>query len=354
MQHFKYKLTASCFFILMILLNTSCSKDNGQSESDIDFSKGVFIVNEGPFGSGTGTITYFNPETDSLIQDVFSRQNLGRPLGNIAQAMIAAGDKYFISVNNAGKIVVVNRKDFKLLTEITEVSVPRYFAVAGDELLVSAWGPDFNSGEVVVIDVKSMAIKSRIAVGGSPEGIYVAGNRAYVALSTVGNPSRSYAIINIAEQKVEKYIDVCDNPKFIAQASGEELWVICSGNTDFSNPANSTSGALVKVVNDVVEDNFILPNGANYLYFNNAGTTAYFTEGSKIQSIDLTSGNISDVFTSDYFIYAFAFDPGRELFFVSDPGDFSSRGRVEILNKSGQILRKIEAGVATGYIYLAD
>jgi len=124
MSHFKIILVFSFYWLI------SCSKEDVPVTTD--FSKGIFVVNEGPFNSGTGTITY--RDAIDTIQDVFGRQNAGKSLGNIAQSMIKFDDKYYVSINNGAKIQVINSKDFKSVTEISGIDAPRFFATDNKKL----------------------------------------------------------------------------------------------------------------------------------------------------------------------------------------------------------------------------
>ena len=354
MMRFFNFMRCSLSVALTAFLFLSCGKDKMDVNTGADFAKGVFIVNEGQFGSGTGTITYFNPDTDSLIQDVFRRQNEGRPLGNIAQSMIGVGDKYFIAVNNAAKVVVVNRNDFKLIKEIDNIFLPRYFAHSGSDLFVTAWGADFASGEIVVIDVNALTIKSRIAVGGAPEGLWIKGQKLYAAISTVVTPSDQVAVIDIDELKILKTVLVSDNPKFFTEDASGNIWVLCSGNTDFSNPANNTEGALVKFNNDSPSTAYVLPNGSNYITVNTGKNAAYYALGGQIKSVNLGDGSEQVVYDSNAFIYYLTWDTQKNVFYLSDPGDFQSAGKVTVLNGQGQVQRTIDAGIIPGYIYIAN
>ncbi|MFM7288597.1 MAG: hypothetical protein ACKO18_04370, partial [Bacteroidota bacterium] len=88
------------------LLFSSCTKEEVPSPTS-NYSRGFWVVNEGPFGSGTGTLTWIARNGSRLEQDVFGRVNQ-RPLGNIAQSMQGLGNLGLIAVNNAGKLEWVN------------------------------------------------------------------------------------------------------------------------------------------------------------------------------------------------------------------------------------------------------
>ena len=104
--------------LLAITFLFGCKKDKENNASG-DYTKGLFVVNQGKFQSGTGTITYVS-EKDS-ITDLFTQQNAGHILGNIAQSMIKFGDYYLVAINNGSKVQVLNAKDFTHKGEINGI-----------------------------------------------------------------------------------------------------------------------------------------------------------------------------------------------------------------------------------------
>ena len=100
------KITFLFVVIVAFTLVVSCKKE----ETDIHkgaFSDGIFIVNEGTFQTGTGTVTFFKPDSNLTQQDIFAAVN-GKPLGNIAQSMTIYNGKAYIVVNNADKVEIVD------------------------------------------------------------------------------------------------------------------------------------------------------------------------------------------------------------------------------------------------------
>lgn len=112
---------------------TSCKKDNPKPTSNnpttaaTTYTNGVFVINQGQFGSGTGTVCFYNRKDSSVVNDVFSVANSSATLGNIVQSMAVFNGKGYIVVNNAGKIVIVNSSTFVQSAQITNLNQPRYF-----------------------------------------------------------------------------------------------------------------------------------------------------------------------------------------------------------------------------------
>ena len=89
-------------FILFIslLAVTACKKDDEPFRvPDLKFSNGVFIINEGGFLDGTGSISFYSKSSNTVEHDLFQKVN-GVPLGNVAQSLTHYNGRIYIVVNN--------------------------------------------------------------------------------------------------------------------------------------------------------------------------------------------------------------------------------------------------------------
>lgn len=346
MNGFKFSILS----LLILLL--SCSKD--EEKSTIDYSSGLFVVNEGPFGSGTGTITYQNGQ--DTIQDVFGKENAGKALGNIAQSMIKFKDKYFISINNGAKIQVVNAKDFTSVTEIKDIPVPRYFATDNNKLYISSWGADFNSGAVYEINPSTLTLSNPIKVGGAPENMYFQDGKLYVAISSSSaqNNSKNIAVIDTKTNLIQKTILVGDSPEVITKDKNGDLWVICNGLTDWTNPAQNTNGSLYKIKNDLVVASFTISNGANGLVVDKNGDRLYFLMGDRVMAHDITDQVFENESVYDGLYYGIGYDKSNGRIYFADAGDYQSNGRAIFIEPISQATGRFTTGIAPGFFYFSE
>ena len=61
--------------------------DYGKNEDFYITDEGLFITNEGNFQYGNATISFYNPETKEIENEIFYRANAMK-LGDVAQSMV--------------------------------------------------------------------------------------------------------------------------------------------------------------------------------------------------------------------------------------------------------------------------
>ncbi|HMR87323.1 MAG TPA: hypothetical protein PKD51_04180 [Saprospiraceae bacterium] len=343
------------FLIGFVIIFSSCEKERAQFDNN--FSTGIFVVNQGVFQSGTGTITYRNEANDILINDLFATQNNGKVLGNIAQSMIKFDNKYFIAVNNAAKIQVVNASDFKIIGEIP-IELPRYFATDGTKLYVTSYNTDLASGKINEVDTKNLTISSSINVSNLPENLLLTGDKLYVTLvSPFGQSSQDVLVVDTKSNQISKTINVGDNPNSIAKDKNGDIWVICRGNG--FDPINGTLGSLHRLRDDQKVASFTLSNGANGLVVDNDGDRLYFLMDEKVMAHDISDStfeeeSIYDESINDENFDAISYQPSTNRIFLSDVKDYNSVGEILIINPETKSTGRFDSGIAPGFIYFAE
>ena len=84
-----------------VLLLSSCMRwEYGEQEQFNMLGEGVFIVNEGNFNYGGASLSYYQPDSEHLENEVFQRANAMR-LGDVAQSMVVRNGIGWVVVNNS-------------------------------------------------------------------------------------------------------------------------------------------------------------------------------------------------------------------------------------------------------------
>ncbi|WP_299016777.1 DUF5074 domain-containing protein [uncultured Polaribacter sp.] len=305
---------------LAVLFLTSCKN----SEEDIlpkgDFENGILISGEGS-GAGTGSISYVSNDftiTDNLIfKDVNNLE-----LGTFLQSVAFDSENAFIVVDNQNTITVADRFTFEKRGEITtDLSTPRFMAIAGNKGYVTNWGSTASATDdfIAVVDLLTLTVESTIPVGNGPERIIERDNKLYVSHKGAFTTNNIISVIDITSKEV-KEVTVKDNPDEMYFNSAGQLIALSSGRTIFDadfNVIGNTLGSIatidttsLSITNELV---FELGEHPSLMVLEN--NTLYYNLGSKIYAIpaDATSLATSEIITAEGFLYGFEVE-GDNLF----------------------------------------
>lgn len=334
----------------------SCKKDNPEPEppaspSASAYDNGVFITNEGPFGSGTGTISFYGRSNGAVTQDIFEAINT-YPLGNVVQSMAVHNGKGYIVVNNAGKVEVVDAGTFASSGVISGLTSPRYFlGIDNNKGYISEWGT--TTGAVKVVDLTTKTVTATVNTGAGAEGMVKVGNKVYVACSGGFGNDSVVTVIDATTNAVLSSIDVGPNPKSIQVDANGKVWVLCSGQWNMSFTMLEKPGSLVRIdpATDLVELSLMFTSVYSQpfnLVTNNAKTFLYYTYDGKVYSHAQTAIALSSSATISRNFYALGIDPTNDYFYGSDAGNFSSNGKVLRYNTAGTVVDSFSVGIIPG------
>ena len=344
-----FAILFACTFIL-----ASCNK--GDEKPSELFQTGVFITNEGPFGSGTGTVSYYDRDAATLKNDIYGTANSGAAIGNVLQSMNLYSGKAYLIVNNANKLVVATAKNFvSESTLATGLTLPRYFLpIDVNRAYITQWGKDSTTSGIAVYDYASKTIAKTIPTGkGADRMIRNATSGAIWVLNSGGlGKDSTVSIVNSLADSVLQKIKVGLGPNSIVQDANGDIWVLSYGEFQKS------SGKLVKIRNNAVEYSFDVPYGAASLIGDKSKTTLYFLANNQIYSKDLLNFGATppSVFlkpSGATALYSLGFDPKTSLLWCGDALDYKQSGVVYIIDPTTKTEKsKLTVGVApNGFIF---
>jgi hypothetical protein len=333
----------------------SCEKSDDNSGS-IGYSHGVYIVNEGSFQASNGSITYFDPSSNLLVDGIFEVAN-NRPLGDVVQSISIANDTTgYIVVNGSGKVEIVRLKDFKTIASPIPVFYPRYFTqVSGDKGYLTAGS---MQGWIYIIDLRANEKTDSIQVGYGPETMVKLNDQVFVANSGGWGLDSTVSVVNCQSDQVTKQIQVEKVPLDLALDIQNYLWVYCKGYAQFNwDPPyeliSETDAFLQKV--DTETGNIVWQqavgkagdytatppkmavnaNGNRLFYLRPDGVYSLSTETPEISATPLIAGSFYgiEVNPADNNIYVFEFSAtGNGTMKIFDnTGNPVSQGTVGIL-----------------------
>ncbi|MEE9438763.1 MAG: hypothetical protein V3V14_07155 [Saprospiraceae bacterium] len=329
------------FAFSFIFLFSACSDEHdGQNK----YSNPIFVVNQGKFNDGSGSLTYSERGDTTLIQHAYATNNEDLFLGNVVQSMIKHDGKYYTSINNGGRIVILGTKYLNPLNSIL-INQPRQFASNGDQIYVSSWGDTGSNGAVYEINTKDNTLSEAIISGNGPEGMVIDNNLLYVAKGGGFGVDSVVVIIDTHSNTVVSTLTVGDNPEQIIKGNDDNIYVICNGYFDWMNPENSTDGKLVTIKDKEITNTLALSNGANRLAFDREENTIYFQMNGSIKKIDFDNSPSEIIDVATISGYALAFDDKDGQLYIGDAKDFNSMGSVSVYDREGKEVRTFDCGI---------
>jgi DNA-binding beta-propeller fold protein YncE len=348
------KIIIKSTILLFAIGLISCAKDESAPiEPVVTANKGVFICNEGPFMSGTGTLSYLNSETGELINSIYEAIN-NKPLGNIVQSMEITKAKGFVVVNNANKIEVINMADLKWEATIEPLTLPRYFCPVDDQkAYVSCW-----DNTVAVVNLNTLRVDKHIPVSTGPERMIKTGGLVFVLNQGGYGTDSTVSVINTSNDQLIKTLQVYPKPSGAVLDKEGKLWVMCSGKGFNGFPAAGDSeGHLLQIDPQtlIVLNDFPFPDNVDHpdkLVINRAGDKLYYLYKNAVYEfgIDDLSLPYQPMIRHNGYLYALGLDASTDLIYVSDPVDFVQNGWVFRYQAStGMVVDSFPTGIIPGF-----
>jgi len=317
------------------------------------YGSGVLITNEGVFNTGSGTVSFYNRDAKSIENEIFQEEN-GVPVGNILQSATQLGDVLYLIVNNSQQIVVANAGSMKQETIITGFQSPRFMkAVSGDKAYVTDW----VSNSVKIVDLRTKSITGSIPTGNGPENMAQIGTKLFVANSGGFGIDSTITVINTITDQVDGSFVVGPNPSSIQVDVNGNIWVLCTGISDWQNPLNDVGGRLVQVdrTTFTITQSIDFPNNTAHpakLSLNEAGTVLYYLGsgyGGDVFKMSVSETSLpTSPFISGLF-YGIGIDPLNDDVYTSDPLDYNQRGVMYRYSSTAQIIDSVRAGIIPSF-----
>jgi YVTN family beta-propeller protein len=344
------------FVVIAIFSLSSCKKDDDDKVGK--YTKGVFVTNEGPFQTGTGTVSFINRNAATIENEIFEVVN-NRPLGNVVQSATFHNGKIYIVVNNADKIEIVDADDFKEVGAINGLKLPRYILpVSSSKAYVSQWGTGGMQGEIKVINLGSNSVIKTIPTGKGAETMLKKDNFVYVTNGGGLDNDNTVTVIDANTDAVVATLTVGANPNSIQLGSNGYLYVLCSGKwkSDFSSLEEKGALYVIKSNNqtDVVgydfDSEFSQPSD---LTINTSNNKLYYNYNGNIYTQDIAATSLQLNALVNRNFYSLGYDPATDYLYAGDAGNFSSNGKVLRYNSgTGAVIDSFDAGIApNGFLF---
>jgi hypothetical protein len=339
----KFNKFLTCLLASILLVVASCKDDEILENQETSYS-GIFVSNEGNYGTPSGDVSYLPSDVSSIENTIYKKVN-NTDLGDVVNNIGFSGDQAYIVVNNSNKIEVVNRFRFNKTATITDnIKQPRYITFANNNFYVTN-STYLGDQYVAVYNVANNSFVKKIDFTDTVERIVSAGNKVFVQHASYGF-GNTISVIN-STNAVEKTITIPHGQITKTISADNVVYTLTNDNTDTYLYQISAAGAITK------ETKYAgISNGQNLSIENNK---VVFNSKGNVYVTDLSSTTTpSPAFTIAPFIdystiYALEIIDGKIL--VSDVKNYKESSKISIYSLTGSLQKSFSAGIIAGGFY---
>lgn len=279
----------------------------------------VAVLCEGNFMWGNAKLDVISTDTGStwIWNNAFESVN-SKPIGDVLQSGLVAGNNLFLSVNNSGKVLALDPVTLKQTKSNTTLKSPRNLLMVGSEL----WVSDLYANKISVLDTSNLKTVKEIAVGGWTETMVRWGE--YVAVAAYKG---EVLLVNPSTRVIERTLKVDSGALHLVVDAAQQLWVGCSVN----GTASLTAFALGQI--DFMEvAHWSMKGDLGSIQLSRNGGTLFVSRNNKLYSFRAdaqSEANMSMLVDPGLTqLYGYYYDLGANVFYFADAKDYVSNGVV--------------------------
>ncbi len=335
---------------LTALLFASCEKEEAETDAglpDIVPGEGLFILNEGNYGWGNASLSYYDKTNKEVHHNLYLKAN-GKQPGDVLQSAFLNEDELWLIVNNSGKVAVTDPVSLEQSHVISGLTSPRYMTMASNG---TGYITDLYAGKVHLIDLQQKTIKGSVAVNGWTEEIMMFGDYAV----TTGVESGQLYAIDTETNQLADSLEVPPGPVSLTKDHQGRLWVLAGGD-----PLLKSRPVLYQIDRNgfSIRGEYPLPDKEitySRLVSCPDGKTLYFL-GGDVFRMDVNQEAASPekfIKAEGRIFYGLAADPGNGDVYVSDAVDYVQRGQMLRYDPDGHLTDIQDTGIIPGgFIFL--
>lgn len=355
MKIFSKRIANIVFACSVILMHACKDEEPVKPIVSTNLSKGVFVTNEGNFGTGTGTLAFIHRDGSGESHKVYQAANGNAQLGNIVQSMSIINQKAFIVVNNANKIVVADALSMAYVATIGNVNQPRYLVHDDSMIYVSCW-----DNRVKAYDLSDNQFVKSWTTSTGPEKLIWVDDELWVLNQGGLSVDSTVSIINPHNEDTET-LNIYPRPTGIQVDKNGKVWIMCSGRLAY-HPGGVSASHLICIdpVDRSIVRNIIFPwteqHPAN-LEINRDGDELYYLYPGGISRISIDAEFPPPYPFINYSgtIYALGYDSIENMLYASDALDYVQNGRVYKYDvDDGSLMFSFSAGLIPGGFCFTD
>lgn len=325
--------------------------DSNEDPIKGEYQSGALVANEGGFLANNATVTYFNPNTDALSQNIFKNAG-GLYAGDVLQSISLDGDRGYLVLNGSNAIEIVDHNTFQPIATFTdpELEKPRYLQVKNGKAYISVWGEyDSNfsliDSYILVVDIKTLTVDAKIDTDEGTENLLLYGGRLFASNYNYG-ASKTVAVINTSNNLLVDQIELAEGPAGMVIDVNNKLWVITTGTFAGNDGKLFRIDPSTLAVEDEIELNInpstdltITPDKKSLVYGN--GNSIYKISIAATEAPSEPWIEVDDLQT----MYALDINPENGDVYIGDALDYSSPGKIYVYHSNGSFKETFESGI---------
>jgi hypothetical protein len=345
---FKVVFMSSC-----LCITYGCIKPKNKIKEEtsvITPAEKILITNEGGFGKGNAEVSYINPNTNEINNDLFAKANNNSVLGDVFQSIAFKSNLAYCILNNSGTIKIIDTEDFKLKGAISNLNQPRYISIINDNTaIVSALSLNKANvyNPITIINPTTFAKTGSVSMYGWTESILSLNKYSFICNYYKGLLFK----LNHANLQLTDSLHLSYGCTEVIAYKNNQLLVLCSGDYSIAN-----SSAKLYVVDTalIVLKTISLPTSSysNIQYISSEDQVVILGEN-KIQSVDMINNTIVSIINANNneTFYGFGFDEKYKKYYICDAKDYQQKGKIIVCDKTGSRLTAYDAGYVPSKIY---
>ena len=347
-----HKIVVALLLLAVVALSGCMEWDYLYTEEFDERGRGLFCLNEGNFQYGNATLSYYNPATGEVENEIFARAN-GMKLGDVAQSMTIRDGVGWVVVNNSHVIFAIDVDTFKEVGRITNLTSPRYIHFLSDE---KAYVTQIWDNRIFIVNPKRYEITGYIEVpgmtmeSGSTEQMVQYGKYVYVNCWSYQNRILK---IDTETDKVVDELVVGIQPTSLALDCNGKLWTVTDGGYEGS-PYGHEAPSLYRINVETfsVEKQFKFNFGdcPSEVQLNGAKDKIYWLNDD-VWEMDVTADSLpAEPFLpyKDTIYYGLTIDPESGDVYVADAIDYVQQGMIYRYSKERKLLDSFYVGIIPG------
>ena len=339
--------------LLLIAGATACMKWEYGVQEDINLpAQGLFITNEGNFQYGNATLSFYDPVSKQVENELFYRANAMK-LGDVAQSMVIRDGIGWVVVNNSHVIFAIDINTGKEIGRIVNLTSPRYIHFLSDE---KAYVTQIWDNRIFIVNPSSFSITGYIECPdmtmeqGSTEQMVQVGKYVYTNCWSYQNRILK---IDTETDKVVAELEVGIQPTSLVLDKNNKIWTVTDGGYSGS-PYGYEAPSLYKIdpVTFTIEKRFRFSLGdwPSEVQINGDGSKLYWINDD-IWEMDVDKGTLPSkpfIAAKGTIYYGLTVDPVNGDVYVADAIDYQQQGQILRYSKEGELLDTFYVGIIPG------